>query len=78
MKIATPPNLTGNPGQPRDLQFYGPFLGMPCFRRKSDALRPKRLTATRIFLKDSLWLQNQSWLGEPHRSSIYHRLEGNP
>jgi hypothetical protein len=28
MKIATPPTLTGNPGQPRDLQFSGPFLEM--------------------------------------------------
>jgi hypothetical protein len=28
MKIATPPTSTGNPGQPRDLQFRGPFLEM--------------------------------------------------
>jgi hypothetical protein len=28
MEFATPPNLTGNPGQPRDLQFRGPFLEM--------------------------------------------------
>ncbi len=28
MQFATPPTLTGNPGQPRDLQFRGPFLEM--------------------------------------------------
>jgi hypothetical protein len=28
MKIAASPTPTGNPGQPRDLQFYRPFLGM--------------------------------------------------
>jgi hypothetical protein len=28
MKLATPPTSTGNPGQPRDLQFCGPFLEM--------------------------------------------------
>src|SRR5271170_2449743 len=27
MEFATSPTLTGNPGQPRDLQFRGPFLG---------------------------------------------------
>jgi hypothetical protein len=26
MEFATSPTLTGNPGQPRDLQFYGPLL----------------------------------------------------
>jgi hypothetical protein len=28
MKIATSPTSKGNPGQPRDLQFCGPFLEM--------------------------------------------------
>jgi hypothetical protein len=28
MESATSPTLTGNPGQPRDLQFRGPLLGM--------------------------------------------------
>ena len=28
MRIATPPTSTGNLGQPRDLQFRGPFLEM--------------------------------------------------
>jgi hypothetical protein len=28
MEFATPSTLTGNPGQPRDLQFRGPFLEM--------------------------------------------------
>jgi len=28
MEFATPPTLTGNPGQPRDLQFNGPLLEM--------------------------------------------------
>ena len=28
MKLAASPTSTGNPGQPRDLQFRGPFLEM--------------------------------------------------
>ena len=36
MEFATSPTLTGNPGQPRDLQFRGPFLEM-----FSVTLRPK-------------------------------------
>ena len=28
MELATPPTSTGNPGQPRDPQFCGPFLEM--------------------------------------------------
>jgi len=28
MEFATPPTFTGNPGQPRDLQFRAPFLEM--------------------------------------------------
>jgi hypothetical protein len=35
MKIATPPTSTGNPGQPRDLQFRGPFLEMFSAERSS-------------------------------------------
>jgi hypothetical protein len=50
MKIATPPTSTGNPGQPRDLQFRGPFLEM-FFDRGIMGLRPtqgdeKRLKGT--------------------------------
>ena len=44
MKIATPPTSTGNPGQPRDLQFGGPFLG--CLSAKFPQNRHPERSAT--------------------------------